>query len=71
MAANRETAPRSLGSTIGVGETLLAATAGGALAFLPIFLSPLRRMRELPSNEDPARGDNTSGPLVESWNADW
>ena len=38
-----------LGSAIGVRETLLVAAAGGSLAFLPVFLSPLRRMRELPS----------------------
>ncbi len=40
-----------LGSTIGVRETLLVAAAGGSLAFVPVFLSPLRRMRELPSYE--------------------
>ena len=38
-----------LGSAIGVRETLLVAAAGGSLAFLPVFLPPLRRMRELPS----------------------
>jgi MFS family permease len=38
-----------LGSAIGVRGTLLVAAAGGSLAFLPVFLSPLRRMRELPS----------------------
>ena len=37
-----------LGSTIGVRETLLVAAVGGSLAFLPVFVSPLRRMRELP-----------------------
>ena len=41
-----------LGSTIGVRETLFVAAAGGSLAFLPVFLSPLRRMRELPSYQD-------------------
>jgi len=40
-----------LGSTIGVRETLIVAAAGGSLAFLPVFLSPLRRMRELPCYE--------------------
>jgi MFS family permease len=39
----------TLGSTIGVRPTLFVAAVGGALAFLPIFLSPLRTMRELPS----------------------
>ncbi len=38
-----------LGSTIGLRPTLWVAAAGSALAFLPVFLSPLRRMRELPS----------------------
>jgi MFS family permease len=45
-----------LGSTIGVRETLLVAAAGGSLAFLPVFFSPLRRMRELPSYEDSGQG---------------
>ena len=39
----------ALGTLIGVRATLLVAAVGGALAFLPVFLSPLRRMRELPS----------------------
>ena len=38
-----------LGTAIGVRETLFAAAAGGSLTFLPVFLSPLRRMRQLPS----------------------
>jgi MFS family permease len=37
-----------LGQTIGVRETLLVAAVGGCLPFLPVFLSPLRTMRELP-----------------------
>jgi MFS family permease len=43
-----------LGATIGVRGTLLVAAAGESLAFLPVFFSPLRRMRELPSYTDPA-----------------
>jgi hypothetical protein len=43
-----------LGATIGVRGTLLVAAVGGSLAFLPVFFSPLRRMRELPSYTDPA-----------------
>jgi MFS family permease len=39
----------ALGTLIGVRATLLVAAIGGGLAFLPVFLSPLRRMRELPS----------------------
>ena len=38
-----------LGSVIGVRQTLLVVAVGGALTFLPVFLSPLRTMRELPS----------------------
>lgn len=38
-----------LGSTIGLRPTLWVAAAGAATAFLPIFLSPLRGMRELPT----------------------
>jgi MFS family permease len=42
-----------LGSLIGVRETLLVVAIGGALAFVPVYFSPLRRMRELPSYDDP------------------
>jgi MFS family permease len=38
-----------LGETIGVRQTLFVVAVGGSLSFLPVFLSPLRRMRELPS----------------------
>jgi MFS family permease len=41
-----------LGAAIGVRATLLLAAFGGALAFLPPFLSPLRTMRELPQYEE-------------------
>lgn len=41
-----------LGATIGVRQTLLVAAIGGSLAFLPVFLSPLRNARELPSYEE-------------------
>ncbi|MEV0380903.1 MFS transporter [Nonomuraea sp. NPDC050643] len=37
-----------LGETVGVRNTLLAAAAGSCLAFLWVFASPLRTMRELP-----------------------
>jgi len=39
----------ALGSALGVRATLLAAAIGQALSFLPVFCSPLRRMRELPA----------------------
>jgi MFS family permease len=41
-----------LGSWLGVRQTLLVAAVGGSLAFLPVFLSPLRRMRDLPTYEE-------------------
>ena len=40
-----------LGSSIGVRHTLLVAAVGGAFAFVPTLLSPLRSMRDLPSYE--------------------
>jgi MFS family permease len=43
----------ALGTLIGVRATLLVAAIGGALAFLPVFLSPLRGLRELPSYSEP------------------
>ena len=39
-----------LGSTIGVRETLLVAAVGSSVAFVPVFLSPLRHARHLPSH---------------------
>ena len=41
-----------LGSTIGVLPTLWIAAAGQALAALPVLLSPLARMRDLPDSLD-------------------
>ena len=38
-----------LGTAIGVRATLLVAAIGGMGAVLPVFFSPLRRMRELPT----------------------
>lgn len=38
-----------LSSTIGLRETLWVSVIGGSLAFLPVFFSPLRWMRELPT----------------------
>jgi MFS family permease len=38
-----------LGETIGVRQTLFAVAVGSSLSFLPVYLSPLRRMRQLPS----------------------
>ena len=52
-----------LGATIGVRQTLLVAAIGGALAFLPVYLSPLRRLRELPQF---VSENETESPLVGS-----
>lgn len=43
----------TLASTIGLRPTLWVAVGGSALAFLPVFLSPLRWMRELPTTYEP------------------
>ena len=51
-----------LGSTIGVRPTLLVAAIGGSLAFLPVFFSPLRNLRELPAY---VPENETVGPLTE------
>jgi hypothetical protein len=42
-----------LGSTIGLRPTLWVAVAGSALAVVPVFFSPLRWMRELPTEYEP------------------
>jgi hypothetical protein len=52
-----------LGSTIGVRGALLVAAIGGCMAFVPVLLSPLRTMRELPHY---VPDDETAGPLVGS-----
>ena len=39
----------AMGSWLGVRDALLVAAVGGMVAFLPAYLSPLRRMRELPT----------------------
>ena len=52
-----------LGETIGVRQTLLVAAIGGCLPWLPVFLSPLRTMRELPSY---VPDSETASPLAES-----
>lgn len=52
-----------LGTAIGVRHTLLVAAIGGCLPVLPVFFSPLRRMRDLPTY---VSDDETSGPLIGS-----
>jgi MFS family permease len=51
----------TLGATIGLRPTLWVAVGGAALSFLPIFFSPLRTMRELPTSYESGRAD---GPLT-------
>jgi len=51
-----------LGSTIGLRPTLWVAVAGSFTAFLPVFFSPLRRMRELPTAYEPEAGGAGAGP---------
>jgi len=43
----------ALGSLIGVRPALWVGAVGGCLAFLPVFLSPLRSMRQLPTQDTP------------------
>jgi MFS family permease len=52
-----------LGEKIGVRNTLLVAAIGGCVAVLPVYFSPLRWMRELPSY---VPDNETAGSLVES-----
>jgi MFS family permease len=52
-----------LGATIGLRPTLWVAVAGSALAVLPVFFSPLRTMRELPTEYAPPEVElGTGGP---------
>ena len=42
-----------LGEWVGVRPAIWIGAIGGCLAFLPVFLSPLRTMRELPKEPEP------------------
>jgi len=52
-----------LGEAIGVRQTLLVAAIGGCVAVFPVYFSPLRNMRELPTY---VPDNETSSPLAES-----
>lgn len=52
-----------LGSLIGIRAALLVAAIGGVVPLLPVFFSPLRTMRELPSH---LPDSETASPVVES-----
>ena len=58
-----------LGQELGVRSALWVGTIGGMFAFVPVLLSPLRGMRELPRYEDDAAGsvsDDEPGRLAEA-----
>jgi hypothetical protein len=42
-----------LGGAIGLRATIWLAAAGACLAALPVSLSPLRKVREMPQESDP------------------
>jgi MFS family permease len=57
-----------LGSTIGLRQTIFVGAAGSALAILPIVLSPIRSLREMPQPEEDvlptiAAGEGALAPL--------
>lgn len=43
----------ALGGIIGLRETIWVGAIGGMLAFVPVMLSPVRRLREMPEPADP------------------
>jgi predicted MFS family arabinose efflux permease len=51
-----------LATTIGVKETLIVGGIGACLAFLPVLLSPVRGIRDMPEPVDEAAA--VLGPLV-------
>jgi MFS family permease len=60
----------ALGSTIGLRPTLLVSAIGGGMAFLWVFFSPLRWMRELPQHAEeepspPPLAQTAAGVLTE------
>jgi MFS family permease len=62
-----------LGSWIGLRPTLLISAIGAVLAVLPVYLSPLRRMRELPQTyqeTQPPLAEPAAGLLTEPPAAD-
>jgi MFS family permease len=55
-----------LGATIGLRPTLWVAVAGSSLAILPVFFSPLRWMRELPTSYEPPAGSATAADALDA-----
>jgi MFS family permease len=56
----------AIGSAFGVRTALLVAAVGGSVAFVPVFLSPLRTQRELPSYVEPVSPSEMASPHLES-----
>jgi hypothetical protein len=55
-----------LGQVYGARMALIVLAAASTLTFLPVFLSPLRRMRELPQQpEGPEGSEGPEGPEQE------
>jgi MFS family permease len=54
-----------LGATIGVRHTLLVAAIVMCVSVLPVFFSPLRHMRDLPTYVEDVPAVETAGPLAE------
>ena len=61
-----------LASTIGLRATLVVSALGGALAFIPIALSPIPALREFPESEDlsPVIAGVADAPLPGTAHAD-
>ncbi|WP_304047945.1 MFS transporter [Jatrophihabitans endophyticus] len=56
----------TLGTAIGVRDTLLVVAIGGTVPLLPVFFSPLRTARELPHYDDGVSDVETQNSPVES-----
>jgi MFS family permease len=52
----------ALGEWVGVRTALLVVALGGCVAFLPVFLSPLRGMRTLPTEPEPEATEPAPAP---------
>jgi hypothetical protein len=52
----------ALATWIGLRPTFAVATVGALLAGVPVFFSPLRRMRELPQTYDEAHPEPPAAP---------
>ena len=55
----------ALGSTIGLRHTLFVRGIGASLVWLPVYFSPLRHQRELPTYDDSAEQSLATVPVSE------